>query len=135
VAVWQADFILVISRAWPLDYAARLDAVAARSRQLLPSTTTWGSDDGNRLDVYTKNERPADGLLRLDLRAWGQQFVEAVLGLLREWSCGLEDPGGRPVEPVLGEVALAAGGSPAFRFVEDPEAFFRRVRLGGLEDA
>ncbi len=26
-------------------------------------------------------------------------------------------------------------GSPAFRFVEDPETFLRRVSLGGHEDA
>jgi hypothetical protein len=134
VATWQADFSLVISRPWPPDYAGRLDAVALRCRQLLPSTTTWGSEDGNRLDVFVKDGRPSEGLLRLDLRDWDAGFATSILALLREWSCGLVGPGERRVEPVLGDVALAARGSPAFRFVQDTEAFFRRLQLGGIED-
>jgi hypothetical protein len=44
------------------------------------------------------------------------------------WSDG--PPVGDP-----GEFALALRGSPAFRFVADPEAFLQRVSLGGHEDA
>jgi len=135
MAVWQADFTILIARSWPSDFAVRLDAVAPRSRPLLPGTAPWGSDDGNRLDVYIDEGQPTEGQLRLDLRNWDERFVEPVLELLRDWGSTLAGPGGRAVEPVLGEVALAARGSPAFRFVEDPEMFFRRLELGGLEDA
>jgi hypothetical protein len=135
VATWQADFTIVLAAPWPADYAARLDAITARSRELWPATTTWGTDDGNRLDVHVEDGQPASGLLRLDLRCWDQRFVEPVLGLLRDWGCRLTGPSGQPVEPILGDVALAARGSPAFRFVKDPELFFRRLHMGGLEDA
>jgi len=33
------------------------------------------------------------------------------------------------------ELALALRGSPGFRFVEDPNAFLRRMSIGGHEDA
>jgi hypothetical protein len=69
------------------------------------------------------------------MRKWDTAFISGVLSVLKEQRFGLEDEAGNWVEPLVGEVALAARGSPAFRFVEDPERFFRRLRLGGLEDA
>jgi len=42
---------------------------------------------------------------------------------------------GGPVTGDPTELALALRGSPAFRFVEDPDAFLRRVTIGGHEDA
>jgi hypothetical protein len=135
VAVWQADFTIHVVQPLPPDFAMRLDAVAPRSRPLLPQTLTWGTADGNRLDLYLEGGRACEALLRLDLRNWDQSFLIGVLGLVQAWGCTLTTPDGRLVEPVLGEVALAVRGSPAFRFVEDPERFFRRLQLGGLEDA
>jgi hypothetical protein len=135
MAIWQADFFLIPSGAWLPDYRARLDHLAPRGRSWSAEIETWGAEDGNRLDVYLVNGAPSDGLLRLDLRNWDPAFTAGVLALLKAQRFTLEDGSGRLIEPVLGDVALAARGSPAFRFVEDPERFFRRLELGGLEDA
>ena len=135
MATWQADFTVLFSAPWPPDYAKRLDSVASRSRELWPSTTTWGHEEGNRLDVHFEDGHPDTAMLRLDMSSWDSQFAEHVLSLLRQWGCRLTGPNGQVVEAVLGDVALAARGSPAFRFVKDPDLFFRRLQLGGLEDA
>jgi hypothetical protein len=135
MATWQADFYLIPSGPWLSDYQARLDAIAPRGRSWSREIETWGPEDGNRLDVHLRAGTPIDGLLRLDMRTWDPSFTSGVLDLLKEQRFGLEDAAGRWVEPVLGEVALAARGSAAFRFVEDPEGFLRRLELGGLEDA
>jgi hypothetical protein len=134
MAVWQADFHLIPGGPWLADYRARLDALVPRGASWSPEIETWGAEDGNRLDVYLFEGAPSDGLLRLDLRNWDQAFTVGVLALLKQQEFGLEDTSGRWIEPVLGDVALAARGSPAFRFVEDPERFLRRLELGGLED-
>ena len=135
MAVWQADFSVRVNRPLPDGYDTSLDSIAPRSHQLWPGNATWGSQDGNRLDLHLEDGQPTEGLLRLDLRAWDPVFVEGMLGLLLRWGTTLVGPQGQTVEPVLGEVALAVRGSPAFRFVESPEHFLRRLRFGGLEDA
>jgi hypothetical protein len=135
VAVWQADFPIVLSRPLPPDYAARLSGFLAPLHQLIPQTATWGTEDGHRIDFSIEASSPVDGLLRLDMRAWDPAFLNPILMLLREWGCKLAGKDGRLLEPVMGEIALAARSSPAFRFVDDPTSFLRRVELGGWEDA
>jgi hypothetical protein len=135
MATWQADFYLIPSGPWLNDYRARLDAMAPRGSTWSSEIESWGPEDGNRVDVYLVDGKPSDGLLRLDLRNWDLAFITGLLALLKEQGFGLEDPSGRWVEPVLGDVALSARGSAAFRFVENPDQFFRRLELGGLEDA
>jgi hypothetical protein len=135
MATWQADFYLIPTGPWLPDYHVLLDALAPRGPSWSSEIETWGQDDGNRFDVHIERGQPTDGLLRLDMRKWDPLFTAGVLALLKQQGFGLEDERGNWVEPVLGDVALAARGSPAFRFVEDPERFFRRLELGGLEDA
>jgi hypothetical protein len=135
MAVWQSDFYIIPTGHWLPDYRERLDTLAPRGSSWSQAIETWGTEDGNRVDVYLVDGIPSDGVVRLDLRNWDEAFTAGVLALLHEQRFGLEDPTGRWVEPVLGEVALSARGSPAFRFVEDPEQFLRRLRLGGLDDA
>ena len=74
-------------------------------------------------------------MLRVDLRAydhgWGTRAFTALRAPGRElspvWS------GDQPVDPR--DFAFALRQSPAWRFVEEPEAFLRRVSIGGYGDA
>ena len=135
MAIWQADFPIQVTRALPPDFRARLCEILPVSRPLFDDMETWGAEDGTRVDLYFDRGKPNEGLLRLDLRAWDPVLAGEILARLRQWGCNLLARSGAPLEPVLGDVALAARCMPAFRFVEDPERFFRRLQAGGLEDA
>jgi hypothetical protein len=138
MAAWQADFELrPEDAALPADFRERLDALLPRARSWRPDLEIWGEESGNRIDVWPATDRSGgEAILRVDMRAydhaWATRVFGEVLALGRAlwpvWSDGptIGDPG---------ELALALRGSPAFRFVEDPDAFLRRVSLGGHEDA
>jgi hypothetical protein len=106
-----------------------------RCRDLGLGATTWGTEDGLRIDLIYDHGCVLEGLLRLDLRAWDSAVIGRLLGHLHTWGARLVMGQNAPIEPLIGEVALSCRGSPAFRFVEDPERFLRRLSLGGLEDA
>jgi hypothetical protein len=138
MATWQADFELRPDSApLPPDFRARLDALLPRGRSWHERLEVWGEEDGHRIDVWPESDGSGEARLRVDMRAldvaWAERTLDVVHGLGRElwtlWTTGgqrLSDPG---------ELALALRGSPAWRFVEDPQAFLRRVQLGSHEDA
>jgi len=138
MAAWQADFDLRPDNApLPADFRERLDALLPRAKSWSPELEMWGSESGNRIDIWpTRDSSGGEAMLRFDLREydprWGAQVLAVVHGIGRAlwpvWSDG-------PVIRDAGELTFALRGSPAFRFVEDPEAFLRRVSLGGREDA
>ena len=134
MAAWQAAFDIIPSGPFPADYRERLDAVASRFVSWNSNILAWGAQDSNCVEIYHESGQPTDGLLRIDLRDPDSVFIEVILRFLQASGFGLEDEQGRRVEPVPSEFALALGGSRAFRFVEDPELYLRRLQLGGLKD-
>lgn len=134
MATWQADFELLPPPAgMPETFRAHLARLLPPGRSWHEELEVWGSDDGHRLDVWRGG---VDGIsARIDIRAADVQFLERFLEVVRALGCELRNESDQPVAPVLGEFALALRGSPAFRFVQDPELYLRRLQLGGLEDA
>jgi hypothetical protein len=138
MAVWQADFELHPEDApLPHNYQALLDALLPRTTSWAPELQMWGEEDGNRIDVWPATQaEPPQLWLRIDMRTfdpdWGSQVLSTMRALGRELF-----PVWRGDSPVRDpdELVLALRGSPAFRFVEDPNAFMRRVGIGGYEDA
>ena len=138
MATWQADFELRPAEApLPRDFRERLDALLPRSKSWSPDLETWGDETGTRIDVWpAADRRGGEAMLRMDMRNYDFDWASRAFGVIRAlgrefwpvWSDG-------PVVDDPGELALALRGSPAFRFVEDPEAFLRRVHLGGHADA
>lgn len=134
MATWQAGFAIIPTGPFPVEYRERLDAIAPRYASWSPDILAWGAEDGHRLEICHENAQPVDGSIRIDLREPDTRFVRAILEFVRFAGFGLEDELGRWVEPVEGEFMLALRGSRAYRFVENPELFFRRLTLGGLDD-
>ena len=64
-----------------------------------------------------------------------QRLFDRILSWVRGNGVELHDEAGRTVEPNIGELSLALRGSKAFRFVENPDMYLRRLKLGGLDDA
>lgn len=134
MAAWQVSFAIIPSRTYVAGYQRRLDAVAPRAPSWSNEIQIWGTEDGNRIDIYLENGAPHDGLLRVDLRDPDPAFIRGTLAFLTASGCALESEDGRSVEPNAGEFLLALRGSRAFRFVEDPGRYLNRLRAGGLED-
>lgn len=134
MAAWQASYQIKVGAPWPVEYAATLDRIARRERELLDGVQTWGHEDGNRLDVYLDGAAPDGAFLRLDLRAWDAAFVETVAACLSTWGAKMIAPDGEAVRPDATTIAEWAAASPASRFVVDPDSYLRRVRLGDHMD-
>ncbi len=135
MATWQAGFAIIPTGRFPAEYRDRLDAIAPRYTSWSSDILAWGVEDGDRVEIYHENGQPVDGSIRIDLREPDARFIRAILEFVRSAGFGLEDELGRWIEPVEGEFMLALRGSRAYRFVENPELFFRRLELGGLDDA
>ena len=135
MAAWQTDFTLVSpAGALSSDYRARLDEVLPRGSSWSDDIEQWGTEDGHRIDVSRDDEGKVEVFARFDMRAPDLELWGRFLGFVRAEGLEMRDSFGRPVAATFGEFALALRGSPAFRFVENPQAFLRRHRLGGLDD-
>ena len=135
MAAWQATFEFVPTRGFPADYRTQLARLAPHTASWSADLEWWGTEDGNRVDVWSEGGRPVEGLVRIDLRAPDAAFVAGVVAFAAGAGFRLRTAGGAEFEASPGEVALALRGSQAFRFVEDPERYLNRLRVGGLDDA
>ena len=132
MATWQADFRLISpTGTLSSDYRARLDSILTRGRSWSEEIEQWGTEDGHRIDVSSDEAGSVDILARFDMRAPSAEVVERFLGFVRAEGLQISDAFGRPVPAELEEFTQALRDSPAFRFVEDPHGFLRRLRLGG----
>ena len=90
-------------------------------------------EDGTRIDVWHDPRGATEVVLRVDLRALNAPWLERVLAFARHVGRKVQTPDGRVLGDV-GEFTLALRGSPAWRFVQDPEGYLGRVRVSGHED-
>ena len=134
MAAWQASYDIEIAAPWPVEYARTLDRVARRERTLIAGVRTWGREDGNRLDVYLEAGVPESAYLRLDLREWDTAFVDDITTCLAAWDSRIVAPDGHTLRPDAASLMQIAAASPAARFMEDPDSYLRRVRLGDYSD-
>ncbi len=135
MATWQADFKLLFSRPLARDHRKQLSVILSPGESWSADLETWGVEDSHRIDIWHRNGEPQEGTIRLDLRNPDPALFERILSWVRDNSVELQDEAGRRVEPNMGELSLAMRGSKAFRFVENPELYLRRLQLGGLDDA
>ena len=150
MATWQFDLEMVpqglaaipIDEPWadvepPPDWEALVANVLPAATSWDPvHLRTWGTDDGHRLDVWVDDGRLRSILVRIDAR---QRDCDSICSRIAHLAHSLRalfrTSTGLIVEPSLTALADALEGSAAKRFVRDPELFFRRLRLGGYEDA
>ena len=146
MAVWQVDFHVVPRRAlpatsqalaravaddtdwwtnatFPPDYAARLAAVAPVARSRSDGLETWGSEDGNRVDVWSQGGRVHRVMARVDVRRLDSKFGAALIQFVRSAGAVLVRADGLLVEPIINAYVGALRGSEAWRFASDPMTF------------
>jgi hypothetical protein len=114
-------------------YPERLIAVGApRGASWSPRLEVWGSEDGDRFDVYRNESGISSVQVRVDMRRPRHTFVEAVVGIARDSQCVGIDEAGRVVEPTTTAFLGAMAESRAMRFVEDPERFLNELARSRL---
>ena len=146
MAVWQVEFALVPRRAlaarprvalppvmetdwWsaerlPPGYAQQLAAVAIPGSAAGAERQTWGDADGNRVDVWFEDGRPARMSARVDVRRLDARFGAMLLQFARVANAVLVRSDGLLVEPDVGAFGAALRSSAAWRYAADPAAHF-----------
>jgi hypothetical protein len=146
MAVWQVNFHVVPRRAlpatsqalaravaddtdwwagaaFPPNYATRLAAVAPVARSSSDELETWGSEDGNRVDVWSDGGRVRRVMVRVDVRRLDSKFGAALIHFVRSAGAVLVRADGLLVEPIINAYVGALRGSDAWRFASDPMTF------------
>jgi hypothetical protein len=99
-----------------------------RLASLLPPIKSWheqllwfGSEDGDRIDVWLESDRVRSIGVRIDCRKANPLFVRDLLLVVQDWSCSLVELRYLKLLPTtLREFVNAVVGSPSCRFMEDP---------------
>lgn len=146
MAVWQVEFEIVPHRVlgtppgrlapdalantrwWsgaplPADYRARLDGIAPRGAATDPELETWGSQDGNRVDVWSEDGVVQNIRARVDVRRLDARFGAALLVLVRDLRAALVRRDGVVVQPTIGAFGAALRGTAAWSHANDPAAW------------
>jgi hypothetical protein len=154
VAAWQCDFLLVpASNAGPSDFAAgdvyaewwtavqppkgfeaHIAKILPEGRSWSPDLTTWGIEDGTRVDVWREGQRVDSIRVRIDARALDTEVLRDLVALAVYCDAAFLRHDGLFVPATDAAFLSAIGTSAAARFVDDSGAFLRRIALGGPED-
>ena len=148
MAAWQVEFYIIPRRAlvshgpldssdldrtpwWtthglPADYQKRLSAVASAGPSWSAELQTWGSQDGNRVDVWSEDGRVSAVMARVDVRRLDSRFGAALLHFVRTAQAVLVRTDGLVVEPQIATYTAALRTSDAWKFASDPAASFGR---------
>jgi hypothetical protein len=145
VALWQVEFQVIPRRAlaattltssvlantdwwvghrFPPDYRARLAVVVVTAPYSTGGQETWGTEDGNRVDVWSEEGHVRRVTTRVDVRRLDSRFGAALLDFVRKADAVLVRSDGLVVEPLVGAYAGALRNSKAWGFASDSAAFF-----------
>src|SRR6185436_9865817 len=84
---------------------------------------TWGTEDGNRVDVWSAGGRVSRVTARVDVRRLDSRFGAALIVFVRSVNGVLVRSDGLLVEPTIKDFAGAIRGSLAWRHASDPAEF------------
>ena len=88
---------------------------------------TWGTEDGDRVDVSYDGDRIAEVYGRIDMRNVSLTFIYAIVELARRHGLLVVTEGRHVLRPSVKELLRATSRSPSFVYVSDPEDFLRRL--------
>src|SRR5689334_22135590 len=83
----------------PPDFRERLAALAAPVKSWHEQLLWFGGEDGDRIDVWLESGRVQWVRARIDCRRPTLSFVEGLLRVAGDWSCGLVEKRYRKVLP------------------------------------
>ena len=146
MAVWQVEFAIVPRRVlavrtrvalsqlldndwWgterlPVGYTQQLAAIAPLGSSRAAELQTWGEEDGNRIDVWFENGKPARMTARVDVRRLDARFGAMLLQFARVADAVLVRRDGLVLEPLVGAFGAALRSSEAWKYATDPAASF-----------
>jgi hypothetical protein len=148
MAAWHVDFTIVPRRAlaaagpskllgsataqsWgaeplPADYRQKLGAAAEPTTSASADRQTWGTEDGNRIDVWSVDGRATRVTAHVDVRRLDARFGAMLLQFARTADAVLVRGDGLVIEPLVGAFGAALRSSSAWRFANDPAAQFAK---------
>jgi hypothetical protein len=158
VAAWQCDFVLVpaiapatasaatapidlVAADWwaaaqpPADFESHITNFLPERTSWSPDLRTWGAEDGTRIDVWREGRRVDSIRIRVDTREVSAETVRHLTALAAHCDAAFLRHDGLFVPNSAEALTSAIGTSAAARFVEDADTFYRRIRLGGPQDA
>ena len=146
MAVWQVEFAIVprhvlaaktrialpqlLDTDWwgterlPVGYTQQLAAVAPPESSGAAELQRWGDEDGNRVDIWSKNGKAARMTARVDVRRLDARFGAMLLQFTRVADAVLVRRDGLVVEPLVGAFGAALRTSEAWKYATDPAAYF-----------
>jgi hypothetical protein len=97
----------------------RLGSIAAVAPAPGPDHQRWGSEQGNRVDVWSRDGRVQRIAVQVDVRKLDARFGAALLGFVRAVGAVLVRADGAVVPPTIDAFSAALRGSRAWRFAND----------------
>ena len=107
----------------PSGYSHQLAALAPAGTAGGPELQTWGSEDGNRIDVWSESGKPVRMSARIDVRRLDAKFGAMLLQFARVADAVLMRRDGLVVEPLVGALGAALRSSEAWQYANDPAGF------------
>jgi hypothetical protein len=111
----------------------KLGALVGPPARATPAIESWGSADGNGIDVHLSNGRIVRIIAHVDVRKLDPKFGAALLGFVRSAQSVLVRADGWVAEPTVGAYSTALRGDPAWAHANEPRAL-TIAREGGEDD-
>jgi hypothetical protein len=107
----------------PSGFSQQLAAIVPVGSSPTAELQTWGQKDGNRVDVWFDNGKPAKLIARVDVRRLDAKFGAMLLQFARIADAVLVRHDGLVVEPLVGAFGAALRSSSAWQYATDPAAY------------
>ena len=132
MATWQFDVNLIPQDSDELpsvdELAARLSRVLEEAESWASDLRIWGTEDGNRVDLWLGGDSVEEVGVRIDVRDGWSEFCGAVLVLAADLGLALREAGtGAGIESTPRGLRSAIASSDAARFVSDPKLFLAEL--------
>jgi len=98
----------------------RLEVLVGPATLTTPALESWGSAEGNGVDVHLSSGRIVRVIARVDVRKLDPKFGAALLGLARSLQSVLVRADGWVTEPTVGGYSTALRGDPAWAHANEP---------------
>jgi hypothetical protein len=118
----------------PRELRDRLGVLVGPPTRTTPSVESWGTADGNGVDVHLAGGRIARVIAHVDVRKLDPKFGAALLGLARSMQSVLVRADGWVAEPTVGGYSGALRGDPAWEYANEPKPL-KVVTEEGEDDA
>lgn len=102
------------------DYRSWLDGIAPKAASRDPGLELWGSPDGNRVEVVSREGAVTNIRAAVDVRRLDARFGAALLVLVRQLRATLVRRDGTVIDATIGAFGAALRGTSAWRTANDP---------------